>query len=459
MNGDLMMSPKSMLLCAATVSLFTAAASAQTTPAVATNAMPSAPISVYAAGSLREAMNALADAYAAERRSSTNVSAAAANDAPTFKFLFGPSGKLRERIAAGEATDAFASASPSHTDRLLKEGKLRSSNVFASNAMCVIARPGVKVTTETVIDTLLSPDVILGVSTPGADPAGDYTWEMFKKIDAERPGAFAQLDKKAQKLTGAEVNQADTVAPYAKLLTNKRADVFVTYCTNAATAQKINAGITIAKVPASIDVPSAYAIGLTTAATESAREFVRYVLSQRAQKVMAQFGFSAPTAKCEGLASPLAEAYSAWTAAPTAVTASARAKGEVAPEIGLAKRLQLTLKAQETLGFGRPAKGKAPMFGGATAFVAQASGRIEVFVDRRAWVDVVRVKDQVVMGPQRSDRWLGCAGVGKNMGFDVVAGERYELRLSEIDAPEATALVMPLAAAPAAASTTLPPTK
>ena len=40
------------------------------------------------------------------------------------------------------------------------------------------------------------------------------------------------------------------------------------------------------------------------------------------------------------------------------------------------------------------------------------------------------------------------------MGFDVVAGERYELRLSEIDAPEATVLLMPLATANAAAQTT-----
>ncbi|HNY45670.1 MAG TPA: hypothetical protein PKN64_01815, partial [Casimicrobium sp.] len=86
--------------------------------------------------------------------------------------------------------------------------------------------------------------------------------------------------------------------------------------------------------------------------------------------------------------------------------------------------------------------------------VAKASGRIEAFIDRRAWVDVVRIKDQAAMPPNRSDRWLGCAGVGKNMGFDVVAGERYELRLSEMDAATATVLVMPLAAPSAPSATT-----
>jgi hypothetical protein len=39
---------------------------------------------------------------------------------------------------------------------------------------------------------------------------------------------------------------------------------------------------------------------------------------------------------------------------------------------------------------------------------------------------------------------LGCAGVGKNMGFDVVAGESYELRLSEMNATSASVLVMPI---------------
>jgi hypothetical protein len=230
----------------------------------------------------------------------------------------------------------------------------------------------------------------------------------------------------------------------------------VTYCTNAASAQKINPDITMAKVPASIDVSSAYAIGLSVAASDAAREFLRFVLSQRAQKVMAGFGFSPPSAKCEGLTPPLSEAYAAWTGAPLAINASSGAKGEAnAPDFSLGQRLQVKLLPQTSLGFGREAKRKdSGAFGGALSFVAKASGRIEAFIDRRAWVDVVRIKDQAAMPPNRSDRWLGCAGVGKNIGFDVVAGERYELRLSEMDAATATVLVMPLAAPSASSATT-----
>ena len=46
------------------------------------------------------------------------------------------------------------------------------------------------------------PGVKLGTSTPRADPAGDYAWEVFRKADKLKPGAFAALEKKALQLTG-----------------------------------------------------------------------------------------------------------------------------------------------------------------------------------------------------------------------------------------------------------------
>jgi hypothetical protein len=85
--------------------------------------------------------------------------------------------------------------------------------------------------------------------------------------------------------------------------------------------------------------------------------------------------------------------------------------------------------------------------GGAMQFVAQTSGALEVFVDRRAWIDVIGLsggRDGATLPSIRSDRWLGCAGVGKNLGFEVTAGETYSLQLSEIDGAVADALLMPM---------------
>lgn len=397
------------------------------------------PVTVYAAGSLREVMKALEQSYAKERASSATPQAA-----PAIEFLFGPSGKLRERIDAGESAQIFASASPEHTDRLMKTGKLRSSNAFASNSLCVIARPGVTITEEKLLDTLLSPDVVLGTSTPGADPAGDYTWEMFRKIGAVKPGAYETLDRKAQKLAGAQVNAADTTGPYVRLLTEKRADVFVTYCTNAASARKENPAISSVKVPAAFDVATSYAIGLSVGATDAARDFVRYILSQRAQVVMAGFGFTPPVANCGTVEPLLLEAHKAWTATAGELTTSA-GKGTL-PDVIPGKRVVLGLHPAAELTFVSSTDAKsAGTWGGIATFTAPVSGHLEVFLDRRAWVDVIRAGDRKALDSIRSERWLGCAGVGKNLGFDVKAGERYELRLTRIEVPRAAAMLMPMA--------------
>ncbi len=412
-------------------------------------------IKVYAAGSLREVMSTLERAYLVERRTATP-----GQPMSTFQFLFGPSGKLREKIEAGDSVHIFASASPSHTERLVAAGKLRSSNVFASNSLCVIARPDFPISESTLIDTLLAPTVVLGTSTPGADPSGDYTWAMFKKIGTVRPGAFAALDAKAKKMTGAEVNASDTTSPYAQILLAKRADVFVTYCTNGRIAQKTDPKITSVKVPAEFDVATSYSIGLTPDAPETARDFLRFVLSQRAQKLMAELGFSAPALVCGQVEPKLKDAHSAWTGTSIAVSAAAGHApdnpAKIVPLGPIAKRLAMTLQPAKTLTFKRRSRESAesgkPSFGGVVEFTAPVSGHMEVFVDQRAWIDVVRVRDQTVATAVRSDRWLGRAGDGKNLGFAVVAGEKYELRLSEIDNAQAAVLLMPMQLTATAAS-------
>jgi hypothetical protein len=78
-------------------------------PAVATTSPTS--FEVYAVGALREAMVALHAAFRAER---VVPDTCGLQDA---KFLFGLSGKLRERIEAGERPALFASVSPVHTKR------------------------------------------------------------------------------------------------------------------------------------------------------------------------------------------------------------------------------------------------------------------------------------------------------------------------------------------------------
>jgi molybdate transport system substrate-binding protein len=46
------------------------------------------------------------------------------------------------------------------------------------------------------LTTLLDANVKLGTSTPLNDPSGDYAWEVFRKADKLKPGAFSTLAKK-----------------------------------------------------------------------------------------------------------------------------------------------------------------------------------------------------------------------------------------------------------------------
>jgi ABC-type molybdate transport system substrate-binding protein len=63
--------------------------------------------------------------------------------------------------------------------------------LFARNRLCALVRPGLDVSSATLLDRILAADVKLATSTPRADPSGDYAWEVFRKADKLKPGSFA----------------------------------------------------------------------------------------------------------------------------------------------------------------------------------------------------------------------------------------------------------------------------
>ena len=173
-------------------------------------------VTLYAAGSLTGALGETAKAYGA----ATGIEVAT---------NFGPSGQMRERIEAGEPATVFASADFGHPKKLAEAGKAGPVVVFARNRLCAMARPGLAVSSDRVLEAMLDPAVKLGTSTPGNDPSGDYAWAVFAKAEAVRPGAEAALAAKALKLAGAK----DSAKPpegrntYAWHLAEGRADLFL----------------------------------------------------------------------------------------------------------------------------------------------------------------------------------------------------------------------------------------
>lgn len=239
-------------------------------------------VTLHAAGSLKGALSEVAKAY--EAASGHKVEA-----------KFGPSGFLKDDLASGVKADVFASANMIHPEALHAAGKSGPVTRFARNTLCALVRPGLAVGTKNLLDRMLEPGIKLGISTPKRDPSGDYALEVFAKADTVKPGARAALEKKALMLTGdkdSATPPADRIA-YGWHVAEGRADIFLTYCTNALAAQKQYSGQQRVELPANLAVGADYGLTIMNGAhMQAAKGLVDYILSPEGQKILAAHGFA-----------------------------------------------------------------------------------------------------------------------------------------------------------------------
>ncbi len=251
--------------------------------ASAMSAAAQEPVRLYAAGSLRLALSDAARAF--EAKHGVRVDG-----------TFGASGLLRERIEAGAPAEVFASANMEHPAALAAAGRAEPVVLFARNRLCALARPGVVLSTDTLLERILDPAVKLGTSTPRNDPSGDYAWALFAKAEALRPGARAALETKALQLTGGPQSPPPPAgrSVYAMHLATGNADIFLAYCTAAAEAKAEIPGITVVALPPSLSVGAEYGIVMMRGARGEAARFAMFVLSPDGQAVLERHGFAAP---------------------------------------------------------------------------------------------------------------------------------------------------------------------
>jgi ABC-type molybdate transport system substrate-binding protein len=238
-------------------------------------------VSLYAAGSLKAALTDVAKAF--ESKSGHKVEA-----------KYGPSGLLKNEIAGGAKADVFASANMEHPQALFNDGTGGPVVRFARNKLCALVRPGLDVTTDTLLAHMLDAKVKLATSTPRADPSGDYALEVFTKAEALTHGAQDVLELKALKLTGGK----DSAAPpagrvvYGWHVAEGRADIFLTYCTNALAAQKQYPGQQLVELPEALSVGADYGLTVIDGAGAAAQDFAEFILSAEGQKILAGYGFA-----------------------------------------------------------------------------------------------------------------------------------------------------------------------
>jgi molybdenum ABC transporter molybdate-binding protein len=263
---------------AARLSLALAVLAIMTVPAMAEET-----VLLHAAGSLRAALTEVANAFDAAGLGKVQAK-------------FGPSGLLKDEIAAGAKAEVFASANMEHPQALAAEKRSGPVVLFARNRLCALARPALALTPASLLDRMLDSSVKLGTSTPKADPSGDYAWEVFRKAGKINPGASATLEKKALQLTG---GPSSPPAPqgrsvYGELVAKGSADIFLTYCTNALAAQRENPAQQIVQLPDALAVGADYGLTVMNSASAPAYRFALFILSAEGQRTLAKHGFAAP---------------------------------------------------------------------------------------------------------------------------------------------------------------------
>lgn len=191
----------------------------------------------------------------------------------------------------------FASADMANPVALERAGKAGPVVPFARNRLCGLARPGLQVTPDTLLDLMLDPAVRLGTSTPGADPAGDYAWEIFRKADALRPGSRERLETKALKLTGGPdaASPPPGISAYGWNIREGRADLFLTYCTNAQAAVAEVSGSRLVELPPALATGAVYGLTILDGSdVPKAATLALFMLSAEGQTILAKHGFVAP---------------------------------------------------------------------------------------------------------------------------------------------------------------------
>ncbi len=235
---------------------------------------------LLAAGSLRAVWPALVTAFHAQ--TGYNVTSD-----------FAPAGMLRQRIEQGERCDLFASANRLHPQILVQQGLAQHSAIFAANRLCLTARRDIVTETDNWLSLLLRDDARLATSTPQCDPCGDYTWQLFDRIEQRHAGAGEKLKRKAAKLVGGTDSLPLPAGELAAkwLIEHHYADLFIGYRSYAPRLQQV-AALQLFDIPARYNVQAEYAFAQIG---DVAQPFAAFLTSPVAQAILQAQGFESVT--------------------------------------------------------------------------------------------------------------------------------------------------------------------
>ncbi len=243
-----------------------------TLPILTAPAEPASPpeIYVYAAASLRDALEA--SAPACERRASADL-----------VFNFGASNDLARQIRAARKADVFFSADEQGMDALAAAGLVdrESRRAALSNRLVVVGAPGVTFSIGSAADVARAPARFISLANPEAVPAGRYARAWL-----ESPGQWEAIRERV--LPGVDARAALGAVEAGA------ADLGIVYATDAALSRKVRV---LHVVPDEEAPRIRYSIAalLDRPHLETSRAVVACLTGTEAGQVFARLGFLLPS--------------------------------------------------------------------------------------------------------------------------------------------------------------------
>jgi ABC-type molybdate transport system substrate-binding protein len=240
-------------------------------------------ITLYSTGVLSAALREAAAAFA----QATGV---------TVDQTYGNTGKLRERIEAGENADVFGAGDTFNPQQLHDDGKFGNVTVVAHSPMCLLEKTSIPAT-RSVVEVMLDPAIrlVTGLLTPAhIDPSGDYAEMIFDRIDGQHPGSEAALNAKSLQLAGGTIPMpAGADVPIYLLLTSNQGDVFLAYCSNfAASVAGSDGRLRSMPLPRNLAVRADFGVAVRYNAPPEALKFRDFLTSAQGQAIFVKHGFT-----------------------------------------------------------------------------------------------------------------------------------------------------------------------
>src|ERR1700743_1491205 len=199
---------------------------------------------------------------------------------------------MRQKIENGSAVDVFASADMEQPRKLAGDHPERLVILFARNSLCALARSNLGLNQSNLLDRLLDPAIRIATSTPGSDPLGTYSWEVFARAEALNPGARATLEAKAKKLVG-DGEKTPPLVPgkgaVEGIFLSDQADVMLIYCGALPALKSEVPSLVSINLPAALTVEHADGMVILNEKPVALR-FAAFVMSERGQASLGEHG-------------------------------------------------------------------------------------------------------------------------------------------------------------------------